>query len=99
MVRDIALRGLEKSQYRYYGKKEQPDPLGISIGLRAPKKGVEFFHRKRRGSYGDLQMQSLKILKTKIIEKENAARLHRRRSLLDSLNPRNDYLVGTVAIV
>jgi len=44
-------------------------------------------------------MQSLKILKTKIIEKENAARLHRRRSLLDSLNPRNDYLVGTVAIV
>jgi hypothetical protein len=69
MVRDVALRGLEKGKHRYYGKKEQPDPLGVDIGLRTPKKGVEFFHRKRRGSYGDLQMQSLKILKTGVAGK------------------------------
>ena len=42
MVRDVALSGLEKSQYRYNGKKKQPDPLGIGIGLRTPEKGVEF---------------------------------------------------------
>ena len=64
MVRDVALGRLEKGQYRYYGKKEQPDPLGVGIGLGTPEEGVEFFHRKRRGSYGDLQMQSLKIFKT-----------------------------------
>ena len=64
MVRDVALGRLEKGQYRYYGKKEQPDPLGVGIGLRTPEEGVEFFHLKRRGSYGDLQMQSLKIFKT-----------------------------------
>ena len=64
MMRDVSLRGLEKSQYRYYGKKEQPDSLGVGIGLGTPEEGVEFFHRKRRGSYGDLQMQSLKIFKT-----------------------------------
>ena len=64
MVRDVTLGRLEKGQYRYYGKKEQPDPLGVGIGLRTPEEGVEFFHRNRRGSYGDLQMQSLKIFKT-----------------------------------
>ena len=73
MVRDIALGRLEKGQHRYYGKKEQPNPLGVSIGLRAPEEGVEFFHRRARGSYEDSQMQSVKF------EKENAARLHRRR--------------------
>jgi hypothetical protein len=69
MMRDVSLRGLEKSQYRYYGKKEQPDPLGVGIGLRTPEKGGEFFHRSRRGSYGDFQMQSPKIFKTRITRK------------------------------
>ena len=64
VMSDISLRGLEKSQHRYYGKKEQPYSLGVGIGLRTPKKGVEFFHQRRRGSYGDLQMQSPKIFKT-----------------------------------
>jgi hypothetical protein len=73
MMRDVSLRGLEKSQYRYYGKKEQPDPLGVGIGLRAPEEGVEFFHRRARGSYEDPQMQSVKF------EKENAACFDRRR--------------------
>jgi hypothetical protein len=73
MMRDVSLRGLEKSQYRYYGKKEQPDPLGVGIGLRAPEEGVEFFHRRARGSYEDSQMQSVKF------EKENAACFDRRR--------------------
>jgi hypothetical protein len=73
MMRDVSLRGLEKSQYRYYGKKEQPDPLGVCIGLRTPEEGVEFFHRRARGSYEDPQMQSVKF------EKENAACFDRRR--------------------
>jgi hypothetical protein len=69
MVRDVALSGLEKSQYRYNGKKKQPDPLGIGIGLRTPEKGVEFFHLRPRGSYARKQMQSPKILKIRILEK------------------------------
>jgi hypothetical protein len=73
MMRDVSLRGLEKSQYRYYGKKEEPDPLGVGIGLRAPKEGVEFFHRRARGSTEDRGMQSVKF------EKENAACFDRRR--------------------
>jgi hypothetical protein len=69
MVRDITLSGLEKSQYRYYRKKEQPDALGVGVGLRTPEKGVEFFHRKPRGSYACPQMQSPKIFKSRILEK------------------------------
>jgi hypothetical protein len=61
--------GLKKSQHCYDGKKDQPNPLGVGIGLRAPEKGGEFFHRKRRGSYGDFQMQSPKIFKTRITRK------------------------------
>jgi hypothetical protein len=69
MVRDVALGWLEEGQHRYYCKKEQPDPLGVGIGFRTPEKGVEFFHRKPRGSYAGSQMQSPNVLKKRIPEK------------------------------
>ena len=58
---DVSLRWLDEGQDRDDGKKEQPDPLGVVIGLRAPEEGGEFFHRGPRGSYADWEMQSLKI--------------------------------------
>jgi hypothetical protein len=64
---------LKESQNSHDGKKEEPDSLGVGIGLQAPEEGVEFFHRRARGSYEDRGMQSVKF------EKENAACFDRRR--------------------
>jgi hypothetical protein len=82
VMSDISLRGLEKSQHRYYGKKEQPDPLGVVIGLRAPEEGGEFFHQGSRGSYADWQMQSFKILKTGHLQKRERRLLSQAASLV-----------------
>jgi hypothetical protein len=73
MMRDVSLRGLEESEDSHDGEKKEPDSLGVGIGLRAPKEGVEFFHRRARGSTEDREMQSVKF------GKENAACFDRRR--------------------
>jgi hypothetical protein len=52
MMRDISLRRLEKSQHSYNGKKEQPNPLSIGIGLWTPEESDKFIKQGRRGSYG-----------------------------------------------
>jgi hypothetical protein len=52
MVRDISLRRLDESQHSYNGKKEQPNPLGVGIGLRTPEEGDKFINQDGRESYG-----------------------------------------------
>ena len=61
MVRDISLRRLKKSQHSNNGKKEQPNPLSIGIGLRTPEEGDKFINQDGRGSYGQREMQSLNL--------------------------------------
>jgi hypothetical protein len=82
IVRHGSVRRLKKNQDGNYGKKEQPDPLGVVIGLQAPEEGGEFFHQGSRGSYADWQMQSLKILKTGDLQKRERRLLSQAASFI-----------------